>query len=79
MTAAESSPRGAENRAEAADVLIRSFRDPAGAVYRHGRRILRAVRPDTAAELDEFLTTRTARESMDAGHKEMDVKIAAVS
>ena len=76
MTAAESCPRGSENRAEAADVLIRSFRDPAGAVYRHGHRILRAVRAQSAAELDEFLITRTARESMDAGKLVRSIRIS---
>ncbi len=57
----------AENRAGGRHSAIKSFRDPAGAVYRHGNRILRIVRPENAAELDQFLTTRTAREAMDAG------------
>ena len=57
----------AENRAGGRHSAIKSFRDPAGAVYRHGNRIVRIVRPESAAELDQFLTTRTAREAMDAG------------
>jgi hypothetical protein len=76
MTAAESSQRGAENRTEAADAYIRSFRDPAGVVYRSGHRILRTVRPENAAELDEFLATRTARESMDGGKLVRSVRIS---
>lgn len=44
-----------------------SFRDPAGTVLRYGGRILRTVHRDHAAELQAFLSTRAAREAMEAG------------
>ena len=44
-----------------------SFRDPAGRVLRSAGRILRAVKPDSAAELEAFLATRAAREALDHG------------
>ncbi len=73
--AAESSEHGTDNRA-GRDISIQSFRDPAGAVYRHDGRIFRAVRPESAAELDTFLTTRAAREFMDAGKLVRSIRIS---
>ena len=42
--------------------LLRSFRDPSGAVIRYRGRILRTVKPEGTADLEGFLSTRTARE-----------------
>lgn len=50
-----------------AGVVSASFRDPAGRVLRSAGRILRVVKPDSAAELEAFLTTRAAREALDHG------------
>jgi hypothetical protein len=44
-----------------ADSGIVSFRDPAGRLFQHDGRILRAVRPEAAAILEEFLGTELAR------------------
>jgi SAM-dependent methyltransferase len=44
-----------------------SFRDPAGSVIRSRDRILRAVRQEFAAEMEAFLSTRTARDSVESG------------
>lgn len=48
-----------------------SFRDPAGSLYWHGRdgnaRLLRVVRGDHAAEVRSFLSSATARKSMERG------------
>ncbi len=46
---------------------VRSFRDPGGAVIRRGGRILRALNPEGAASLKQFLGTRAARQAMDCG------------
>jgi len=51
----------------APDGGVRSFRDPAGVVLRHKGRILRLVRREYAAEMEAFLATPFARQSMDAG------------
>ena len=56
-----------ERLASDRQAAIRSFRDPAGAVYRDGSRILRVVRPEHAGVLGEFLSTETARRAVDAG------------
>src|SRR5437016_4339443 len=45
------------------EFVLGSFRDPAGAVLRYHNRILRTVKPKAAADLEAFLTTRTAREA----------------
>src|SRR5438046_5043139 len=44
-----------------------SFRDPAGSVIRSRDRILRVVRPEFVAEMEAFLSTQTARESVESG------------
>jgi predicted nicotinamide N-methyase len=44
-----------------------SFRDPAGSVIRSRDRILRVVRPEFVAQLEAFLCTRIARESVESG------------
>jgi SAM-dependent methyltransferase len=55
----------------AADVQIppaqRSFRDPAGTLYRFPDRILRAVQPAYAKDLEDFLATTAAREAVEDG------------
>lgn len=45
----------------AVEDAIRSFRDPGGVVIRHGGRILRALNPEGAASLEQFLQTQTAQ------------------
>lgn len=50
-----------------ADSSRRSFRDPAGHVYRKHSRILRAVAPSFAAGFEEFLSTKAARNAMESG------------
>src|SRR5206468_10659335 len=44
-----------------------SFRDPAGSVIRSRDRILRIVRPEFVAELEAFLCTQIARQSIESG------------
>jgi SAM-dependent methyltransferase len=44
-----------------------SFRDPAGSVFRCQDRIVREVHPDSIAEFEAFLATRTAREATESG------------
>jgi len=44
-----------------------SFRDPAGSVFQYDRRIVRVVHPGSIAELEEFLTTKTACEAVESG------------
>jgi len=44
-----------------------SFRDPAGSVIRSRDRILRVVRPEFVAELEAFLCTRIARDTVASG------------
>ncbi len=56
---------------------VKSFRDPAGAVYRRDDRILRVVRPESAEETAQFLATRMAREAMDAGEFVRSTRIHA--
>ena len=48
-------------------VVSRSFRDPAGTMLRSAGRILRAVEPDSVAELEAFLATQAARDATKAG------------
>src|SRR5208283_773063 len=79
IAAAELSENGAKTGADGRHTAIKSFRDPAGAVYRHGNRILRVVRPESAAELDEFLATRAAREAMDAGKLVRSLRISPLA
>jgi SAM-dependent methyltransferase len=54
-----------------ADVLTppaqRSFRDPAGTVYRLPGRILRAVHSPFVKDLEDFLATGAARQAIEAG------------
>ena len=52
-----------------------SFRDPAGTVLRLDGRILRAVRPDSVAELEAFLATEPAREAIQAGKLVRSVRL----
>ncbi len=51
----------------APDARTATFRDPAGSVLRDGERIVRIVRPEFLGELEAFLETRTANESVDSG------------
>jgi SAM-dependent methyltransferase len=44
----------------------RSFRDPAGFVFRSGRRVLRAVEPSAFATLEQFLDSQDARSFIEA-------------
>jgi SAM-dependent methyltransferase len=53
--------------AEANAPTVKSFRDPAGSIFRHQGRILRAVHDAFTADLEGFLATRTARDAMDSG------------
>ncbi len=46
--------------------VYRSFRDPGGTLLQHRGRILRAVEPHAASDLESFLKTETARAAMDA-------------
>jgi len=63
-------------RADSPTPPRKSFRDPAGAVWRTGDRILRTVRSDGAADLDDFLATRTARAAMERGNLVRSVRLA---
>ncbi len=45
----------------------KSFRDPAGSVFRRDSRILRAVAPSFAADFEQFLSTKAARAALGAG------------
>lgn len=65
-----------EGKANDPEATVRSFRDPAGAVYRRGGRILRSVRPESAAELDLFLSTHAARQAMDTGRLVRSVRLS---
>ncbi len=51
----------------APDARTATFRDPAGSVIRAGERIFRVVRPEFLGELEAFLATRAANESVDSG------------
>src|SRR5580704_4675073 len=44
-----------------------SFRDPGGRLYRLPGRILRAVEPSHAHHLEQFLSTRAAKDAIDRG------------
>ncbi len=50
-----------------AEVVSRSFRDPAGTVVRVADRILRAVEPGSVVELEVFLATQAGRGAMQDG------------
>jgi SAM-dependent methyltransferase len=76
MAAAESSEHGAVNPLAGRRPTIKSFRDPAGALYRHGDRILRAVYPESAPELDAFLATRAARAAIATGKLVPSVRLS---
>ncbi|MCU1334821.1 MAG: Methyltransferase type 12 [Bryobacterales bacterium] len=51
----------------APDAQTPTFRDPAGAVLGLNGRILRVVRPDSVADMEAFLDSRTAREAVQSG------------
>ena len=53
--------------AEADAPHVKSFRDPAGGVFRHQGRVLRTVKPAFVPEFESFLATRVAREGIDSG------------
>jgi SAM-dependent methyltransferase len=53
--------------AEADAPTVKSFRDPAGAVFRHQGRILRAVQPEFVPQLESFLATGAARSATASG------------
>lgn len=55
---------------------LRSFRDPAGVLFRHQDRILRAVNPQAIHDLETFLHTRTAAEAMESGRLVRTVRIS---
>jgi len=57
--------------------VTRSFRDPAGAVLRHGSRILRIVYPESVTDLEAFLATGGARQAMEAGKLVRSVRLPA--
>ncbi len=63
-------------RADRLTTPRKSFRDPAGAVWRADDRILRTVHTDSAADLDAFLATRTARAAMERGNLVRSVRLA---
>jgi SAM-dependent methyltransferase len=46
---------------------LRSFRDPAGTLFRDGQRILRQVNGEAVAALESFLRTRTAQDAVERG------------
>ncbi|HXP83361.1 MAG TPA: class I SAM-dependent methyltransferase [Bryobacteraceae bacterium] len=62
--------------AEADAPTIKSFRDPAGAVFRHQGRILRAVQPAFVPQLESFLATPMAREAMASGRMAGTVRLS---
>jgi SAM-dependent methyltransferase len=64
----------ADHEAEAPP--IRSFRDPAGILFRDGDRILRRVNPAAAGTLNTFLKTRTAREATESGKLVTSTRLA---
>jgi SAM-dependent methyltransferase len=53
--------------AEADSATLKSFRDPAGSVFRHRGRILRSVHAAFTGDLHAFLDTRAAREAVESG------------
>src|ERR1700682_6361081 len=55
---------------------LRSFRDPAGFLFQHGDRILRAVNSEAVSGLESFLNTRTAREAMERGKLVRSVRVS---
>jgi hypothetical protein len=56
----------------------KSFRDPAGCVFRHDSRILRAVAPAFAADFQQFLSTKVARAALEAGTLVRSTRISRV-
>jgi len=60
-----------------AGVVSRSFRDPAGTVLRSAGRILRSVEPDSAAELEAFLSTQAARGATEAGRLVTSLRLSS--
>src|SRR2546430_1675455 len=54
---------------------IGSFRDPAGILFRHGDRILRAGNESGTADLEPFLETKTARQAMESGKLVRSVRV----
>ncbi len=65
MTAADVRPPPAQ----------RSFRDPAGTLYRFSDRVLRAVQPAYAKDLEDFLATSAARAAIEAGRLVRSVSV----
>jgi SAM-dependent methyltransferase len=58
------------------ELVLRSFRDPAGAVLHYRNRILRTVNDAGAADLEAFLATGVAREAMESGKLIRSVRIS---
>jgi SAM-dependent methyltransferase len=59
----------AVSRSSARDTpVVRSFRDPAGIVFTLGDRVLRVVNASGAEDLIAFLSSRTGRSLIEAGH-----------
>ena len=58
------------------EAVIRSFRDPAGALLRYPDRILRTVQPENAPELAAFLATQTAHRAMEEGKLVRSVRLS---
>jgi SAM-dependent methyltransferase len=54
----------------------RSFRDPAGSVFRCDGRILRTVRAANITEFESFLASSAARKAMDAGQLVQSVRLS---
>jgi SAM-dependent methyltransferase len=71
---AEAEP--SQDKVNARPPTLRSFRDPGGAVYRDGARIVRMVCPESAGELDQFLSTRMARRAMEEGKLVRSIRIS---
>jgi SAM-dependent methyltransferase len=53
-----------------------SFRDPGGTLIQHNGRILRAVHPEAAVDLEAFLQTQTAHDAMNSGRLVRSVRIS---
>jgi hypothetical protein len=54
-----------------------SFRDPAGVLFRHRDRILRAVDPSAVGDIEAFLQTRVAREATESGKLVRSARISS--
>ena len=59
-----------------APVTAKSFRDPSGTVLRYKNRILRAVQPASAGELESFLATQAAQDAAAAGKLVSTVRLS---